>query len=483
MKTFTKFISMFALLAIYLPGQTNHDIILSESATRPTVVTDQRGNAFVSWTEIVPIDGSSALAMNYAVYDSTGFRIKAPTSIADTAWYNPPVIIPGKNDILCLWTEIMMEPYTYGQLMDYNGNELVSVNYFTQATFPAGFANEDSSYTIVLAKYCGGIFFLKYFLGETTNIKEVVSNPSGKFNIRTPKLLHTNRLSTSALVWADDRSGKYQIFTEMLNNDGTPIGTQILVNEDTLITEIFYFAASMDISGKFTVVWSGNKNNVWQIHKRSFNSDGTPLGPEEKVSSDNETVLQYACVDIAENTTGEFIVAWEGKKNGISNIFIQRYDREAKPQGEIVGCASDADSDYAYYPSVALYGSKIFLAWQGGHSALTAKLKVMDFNNPISEVNDKSDRSSINQSYFLAQNYPNPFNPSTSINFQLPKESFVSVKIYDALGREIISLVNGIKQKGNYTATFDASHLRSGIYFCTLKADRFTQTKKMLLLK
>ncbi|MBK8550669.1 MAG: T9SS type A sorting domain-containing protein [Ignavibacteria bacterium] len=84
----------------------------------------------------------------------------------------------------------------------------------------------------------------------------------------------------------------------------------------------------------------------------------------------------------------------------------------------------------------------------------------------------------------LEQNYPNPFNPTTSINFSIPTSSEVSLKVYDAIGKEVSVLVNEFKSAGNYTVDFTAgSGLNSGVYFYTLNADEFTLTKKLMLLK
>ena len=83
----------------------------------------------------------------------------------------------------------------------------------------------------------------------------------------------------------------------------------------------------------------------------------------------------------------------------------------------------------------------------------------------------------------LSQNYPNPFNPTTQINYQLPKSGFVSVKVYNIVGKEIATLVNGEKQAGIYTVNFNAVNLPSGVYIYTLKAGGFVETKKLLLLK
>ncbi len=97
-------------------------------------------------------------------------------------------------------------------------------------------------------------------------------------------------------------------------------------------------------------------------------------------------------------------------------------------------------------------------------------------------VTVKEDKTIVNN-YHLYQNYPNPFNPSTTINYQIPKISFVTIKIYDVLGNEIATLVNEEKPTGSYEVDFDGSELTSGIYFYQLKAGNFVETKKMILMK
>lgn len=85
--------------------------------------------------------------------------------------------------------------------------------------------------------------------------------------------------------------------------------------------------------------------------------------------------------------------------------------------------------------------------------------------------------------YSLEQNYPNPFNPSTNIKFQIPNRRFVSLKVYNVLGNEVVTLVNEEKPAGNYEVSFDADQFPSGVYFYTINAGNFSLTKKMLLLK
>ncbi len=85
--------------------------------------------------------------------------------------------------------------------------------------------------------------------------------------------------------------------------------------------------------------------------------------------------------------------------------------------------------------------------------------------------------------FMLEQNYPNPFNPTTTIKYQIPELSFVTLRVYDVLGNEIATLVNEEKPAGSYELDFSGSELTSGIYFYTLRTGDFVETKKMILLK
>jgi plastocyanin len=85
--------------------------------------------------------------------------------------------------------------------------------------------------------------------------------------------------------------------------------------------------------------------------------------------------------------------------------------------------------------------------------------------------------------YDLEQNYPNPFNPSTTIKYQIEFSEPVSLKIYNILGNEVAELVNEVKQAGNYSVSFDARNITSGVYFYKLQAGSFVQARKMIILK
>jgi hypothetical protein len=91
--------------------------------------------------------------------------------------------------------------------------------------------------------------------------------------------------------------------------------------------------------------------------------------------------------------------------------------------------------------------------------------------------------NAVPNEFVLLTNYPNPFNPKTAISYQLPVASIVNLKVYDLLGHEIATLVNGVAEAGYHTVTFNAADLASGIYFYRIVAGKFVQTRKLVVLK
>lgn len=102
---------------------------------------------------------------------------------------------------------------------------------------------------------------------------------------------------------------------------------------------------------------------------------------------------------------------------------------------------------------------------------------------PVSITGIQKAGSDIPDNYSLEQNYPNPFNPTTTISYYIPKEAFVTLRIYDVLGKEVAEIVNRDQRAGRYQVEFNAANLSSGIYYYKIKAGSFTETKKMILLK
>jgi len=119
---------------------------------------------------------------------------------------------------------------------------------------------------------------------------------------------------------------------------------------------------------------------------------------------------------------------------------------------------------------------------QGG-TKFQYRLKQIDSDGKHSYSDAISVDIGLPNQYALNQNYPNPFNPTTTISYKLPEKSYTTLKIYDALSNEVVSLVNEQKEAGSYSVTFNGSNLASGVYFSRLTAGSYTSLIKMILAK
>lgn len=136
------------------------------------------------------------------------------------------------------------------------------------------------------------------------------------------------------------------------------------------------------------------------------------------------------------------------------------------------------------------YGSGEIIHWNmagqyDGDSIWSPEIKTLLINivrYMLNIVNVDEDIS-LPETFELYQNYPNPFNPITNIQFQIPNSGFVSLKVYDVIGKEVATLVDEYKPAGMHNVQFTMNNLTSGIYFYQLKAGSFTETKKMILIK
>ena len=111
------------------------------------------------------------------------------------------------------------------------------------------------------------------------------------------------------------------------------------------------------------------------------------------------------------------------------------------------------------------------------------RLKQIDFDGSFEYSNTVEVEVMVTKDYSLSQNYPNPFNPATLISFSIPNDEFVSLRIYDVLGREVAQIINERKSAGTHQIEFDGAAFNSGVYYYTLTAGSYTETKKMLMIK
>ncbi|HRN26363.1 MAG TPA: T9SS type A sorting domain-containing protein [Ignavibacteriaceae bacterium] len=118
-----------------------------------------------------------------------------------------------------------------------------------------------------------------------------------------------------------------------------------------------------------------------------------------------------------------------------------------------------------------------------GTETIYYRLKQVDYNGAFEYSDVVSVVFDLPTDFALGQNYPNPFNPTSKIKYSVPQSGLVSIVVYDLTGQEVATIINEVKEPGNYEINFNAGGLSSGVYFYRMTADNFTQVKKMSILK
>ncbi len=139
-------------------------------------------------------------------------------------------------------------------------------------------------------------------------------------------------------------------------------------------------------------------------------------------------------------------------------------------------------SDRGYIPTLVEYynpGNDVGVVWVGQDGA---NRKVY-YDRYAAVTRISNNENVVPEEYSLGQNYPNPFNPETKIEFAIPKNGMVSIRLYDITGREVSTILNREMSKGSYTVDFNASSISTGVYFYKLVSGSFSAAKKMMVIK
>ncbi|HMN49459.1 MAG TPA: glycoside hydrolase family 3 C-terminal domain-containing protein [Ignavibacteriaceae bacterium] len=270
--------------------------------------------------------------------------------------------------------------------------------------------------------------------------------------------------------WVADKSGTYNIETIVDENSLIPEINEN--NNSKTVTLKVYNAPPINLALNKNVIVSSVESANY-LGKNAV--DGNYATRWSSQFSDPQTFT----VDLGQlKHFNQIRISWEsayGKQYFIevseNGSTWNKIIEQTNGLGGIEKWTTDANARY-----IRLTGTKRGTEW--GYSIYEFEVFNLD---TLSSSND--DKENLPLQFSLSQNYPNPFNPSTTISYQLPKNGFVTLKIYDVLGREVSTLVNEYKSAGNYTLNFDASNLSSGVYIYTICSADNVLSKKMILMK
>lgn len=255
------------------------------------------------------------------------------------------------------------------------------------------------------------------------------------------------------------------------------------------VTMTFQYNSTYDISGSESLLVGGMYNGgMWSPLTNVNTTSHTFMAINKTIAANKSTTVHFTAGEdgvmpvhlnslTSSVTKNDVKLNWQTASE-INNSGFEIY-RKLSTSDDFVKVGFVKGSGTVNTPTKYSYSDRNLATGKYSY-----KIKQIDYNGNFEYFALENDVIvGIPANYELSQNYPNPFNPSTKINFSIPKDQRVSLKIYDMLGKETATIVNEYKAAGFYTVEFNASNLTSGIYFYVLRGDNFTQTKKMTLIK
>lgn len=291
------------------------------------------------------------------------------------------------------------------------------------------------------------------------------------------------------IVWMDPRDElyHYDIYAQRYDSSGAPIGSNFRVNDDAGGNDQYYPSVAFDSEGNFCISWADSRDGDLNVYAQIFDSDGIPVGTNERINFDVSESVQNR-PSIAGLSNG-FLVVWEDHRNGIHDTDV--YTRIFGGAGvEKLDYRVNGDETHKFQgrPSVVLLDTLIYFAWQDnripGHGYdIFAKVC------KLSEIGLTEIELPMLSGPMLYQNRPNPFQNKTQITYELLDTSNpVTLSIFTSSGEWVKDLVSGHPPPGRYLIEWRGTDwlgrpIPAGVYFCRLTIGDSSITKKLIYLK
>ena len=483
-----------------------------------SMCSDGNGGAFISWHAILDSNSLCVQHINASgtlMWDSSGITICSTTLSGQII---SKIASDGNGGAIIAWGDTRNggnnNEDLYAQRINANGIVQWTANGIAMSN-ASGFQGGSMQIT---SDGSGGAFMAweDQRSGTTVEIYTQKVNASGAVLWDTTGVLVNSVVGGSLypqlisdaggaiICWVDRRNGNtdWNIYAQKVNTSGL---VQWTVNGVAIC-----LASSNQTSPQLASDGNGGAIITWDEPVSATNTDPNIYAQRVNASGVAEWVTNGVgvCLEVngqrfpqlTSDGNGGAVITWQdARTNNIHDIYAQRINSSGSSLWTNDGVAVSTATYVQSSPIILNDGiNGMIIAWTDLRNDLTQTQRKDIFAQRVNSdgtlggVTDVNENVSLQPSEFsLEQNYPNPFNPSTSIKFSIPNEEFVSLKVFNSLGEEVAELLNETKPTGNYSVSFNASQLSSGVYFYQLIAGNpstgsgqgFVETKKMLLMK
>jgi hypothetical protein len=351
-----------------------NDDVGSSAQYYPAIIKDNSGNFVITWMDYR--DGNCDI---YAQrFNASGgplganFKVNNDAGTLDQRY--PAIGVDGMGNFVITWqdfrdviSDIYAQRYhssgaVLGSNFKVNDDEKTAVQ-----NVPAIAIDSSGKFVIVWEDHrydLGDVYLQRYSSSGTPVGSNLMVNDDGGTITQTQPAVAMNGSGNSVVTWQDLRNNNYDIYAQRYDPLGNPQGTNLKVNDDVGTSYQYLPAIAMTNSGNFVITWQDSRNGDYDIYAQMCQSDGSPQGSNFQVNDDVGTIYQLTPA-IAMDNSGNFVITWYDTRNGDYDIYAQRYDYSGVPLGLNFKVNDDLDTLGQFTPVVAMDNSGNFvISWQ-----------------------------------------------------------------------------------------------------------------------
>lgn len=467
-----------------LKGNWTNSAVASWGLDSRQAVVLPKDSAKVRWTPVINQSGLYNIFVQVPKtsmpVDHLIFKIYTGSQITDSIFFNSPLT---PNEWIYLGTtNLSSQTQNYVDMIAYNSsqlNEIASADVFKisaliterklsvpQSPVDFGMVSQDDSANFNLILKNNGIGNLSVN-GIISPYERVATTANFPITISSMSSI------VIPLVFRPDSIGKV-------------LDTLFILNDDSLQSK-FPVPFMVNVQSYFKLADNSDSIGYKEFGQWKFSSAGGAYGETSRYAFLHQSPPAWASFTIKVNRSGiydffEIVpVTVNSAKNALYVLCIDGVSVDSIYMDQNQGSGLWSHIGRSFLPDNVPIELKVIDSGENTPNAVL-RADAVQFSL-VKEITSVKAFSELPNEFILRQNYPNPFNPATTISYSLPREEYVVLKIFDILGREVKTLVNQNQKTGNYSINFSADNLSSGIYFCRISAGKYTDTKKMMLIK
>jgi hypothetical protein len=330
----------------------------------PAVEIDGNGNFVVLWQDTRNGDydiyaqyfnsGGSKQGGNYQVSSENGNNLQNLPALAMAAngnwlavWYD---FRNGEKN-----TDIYAQRFTGGSTKQGTNFQVNNEAGSSWQDYPDIAANSNGNYVVVWRDERHGDYDVYAQLFSTNGPMGAnfrVNDDNGN-SLQGANTVAIDNAGNFIIVWQDERNGNADIYAQRCTSNGTKVGANFLVNDQSGASLQSHPAIAIDANGNFIVVWQDDRNGNWDIYAQRFNSNGTKQGSNFRVNEGNEGGRQYNPAAVMDGS-GKFVIVWQDQRNGHWDIYAQRYASNGIKQGSNFKVNDDSGIRAQIVPAIAM---------------------------------------------------------------------------------------------------------------------------------